>query len=234
MAVKIKTVAETVTQQGVKALVYGKAGSGKTRLCGTAPEPIILSAEAGLLSLQSVNPNLHTIEISSILDLSEAFQWATESEEAKRYHTVCLDSISEIAEQILSNAKAQVNDPRQAYGELIEQMTRTLKGFRDLKRKHVLMTCKQQRVQDTATGVTSFLPSMPGTKLEQDIPFLFDEVFHMDVGTDPETNQPVRYLQTAPDFQFEAKDRSGALDPVEAPDFTAVVNKILAAGKKAD
>ena len=37
---------------GVKCVVYGPAGGGKTRLLATAPSPIILSAEKGLLSLK--------------------------------------------------------------------------------------------------------------------------------------------------------------------------------------
>jgi hypothetical protein len=34
-------------------------------------------------------------------------------------------------------------------------------------------------------------------------------------------------LQTQPDLQFEAKDRSGALSPVETPVLSAVFAKIL-------
>ena len=50
MAINLKTTA-TIESSGVKVLVYGQAGSGKTTLIRTAPAPLILSAEAGLLSL---------------------------------------------------------------------------------------------------------------------------------------------------------------------------------------
>jgi hypothetical protein len=69
-----------VHTNGVKMLVYGNAGAGKTSLCATLPTPIIISAEAGLLSIQSAD--LPYIEIKSIDDLREAYTWATESKEA--------------------------------------------------------------------------------------------------------------------------------------------------------
>ena len=50
MAINLKSTA-TIASSGVKVLVYGQAGSGKTTLIRTAPAPLILSAEAGLLSL---------------------------------------------------------------------------------------------------------------------------------------------------------------------------------------
>ena len=51
MALKFTTTNQAAQLHGVKALVYGPSGAGKTTLCATAPAPIIISAEAGLLSL---------------------------------------------------------------------------------------------------------------------------------------------------------------------------------------
>ena len=48
MAINLKTTRE-VASDGVKVLVYGGSGSGKTTLIGTLPDPVIISAEAGLL-----------------------------------------------------------------------------------------------------------------------------------------------------------------------------------------
>ena len=73
--------------------------------------------------------------IRTVDDLTEAYNWACSSPEAAQFDTIYIDSISEIGEVVLSNAKAQVKDPRQAYGELIEKMMVTLKAFRDLPGK---------------------------------------------------------------------------------------------------
>lgn len=209
---------------GVKMLVYGKAGRGKTTLCATCPNPIIFSAESGLLAL--TNHQLPYAEIRTIKDLQDAFDWARDSAEARQFKTLCLDSLSEIAEVVLSNAKGQVKDPRQAYGELIEKMTMTIRSFRDLPGYHVYMSAKQEAVKDDLSGVVLNMPSMPGSKLGQQLPYFFDEVFQLDIGKDPATQQTYRYLRTQPDFQNDAKDRSGRLDPIEYPDLGNVIKKI--------
>lgn len=211
-------------KNGVKMLVYGKAGRGKTTLCATAPNPIVFSAESGLLALS--NYQVAYAEIRTIKDLQDAFAWAQTSAEAKQFQTLCLDSLSEIAEVVLTNAKGQVKDPRQAYGELIEKMSMTIREFRDLPGFHVYMSAKQEMVKDEATGVALNMPSMPGSKLGQSLPYFFDEVFQLDIGKDPATQQTYRYLRTQPDFQNDAKDRSGRLDPIEYPDLGNIIKKI--------
>lgn len=211
---------------GVKMLVYGKAGRGKTTLCATCPSPVIFSAESGLLALSAYQ--LPYVEIRTIKDLTDAFDWARDSREARQFQTLCLDSLSEIAEVVLSNAKGQVKDPRQAYGELIEKMTMTIRAFRDLPGYHVYMSAKQEMVKDDLSGVALNMPSMPGSKLGQQLPYFFDEVFQLDIGKDPTTQQSYRYLRTQPDFSNDAKDRSGRLDPIEYPDLGNIIKKITA------
>ncbi len=210
-------------EHGVKILVYGRAGVGKTRLCSTAPSPVILSAESGLLSLAHVE--IPVVLINTVQDLTEVYNWLLSSSEAKQFQTVCLDSLSDIAETVLANAKLLVKDPRQAYGELMDKMMMTVKAFRDLPGKHVYMAAKLEPVKD-AVGVIRNMPAMPGTKLGPSLPYLFDEVFKLDIGKDTEGN-PFRYLQTAPDMQSEAKDRSGRLEMYEAPDLTHIINKVI-------
>lgn len=214
------------TANGVKILVYGKAGMGKTTLCATCPSPIILSAEGGLLAL--ARWNLPYIEIKTLGELRDAYGWARSSAEAKQFQTICLDSISEIAEVVLSVAKspkpgAKV-DGRQAYGSMIDDMTKVVREFRDLPGYHVYMSCKQERIKDEATGVVLNGPSMPGNKLGQAMPYFPDEVFQLDFeGFHP---QQYRVLRTQPDMLNDAKDRSGVLQPIEEPHLGKIINKI--------
>lgn len=224
MALKFTTTHDAAKLHGIKMLVYGNAGVGKTTLSATAPSPIILSAEAGLLSLR--DKNIPVIQIETVDDLRDAHTWLTTSEDAQQFETICLDSISEIAEVVLANAKAQTKDPRQAYGELIEKMMVTLRAFRDISGKHVYFSAKAEAIKDEVTGVVRHGPSMPGSKLGPQLPYLFDEVFHLTIGQTPE-GEKYRYLQTQADMQYDAKDRSGALDAVEYPDLSNVFHKIL-------
>ncbi len=209
---------------GIKTLVYGGAGVGKTRLVATAPAPVLISAESGLLSLRKFD--IPVWPVNSLADLYAAYNWLTQSAEAKQFHTICLDSISEIGEVCLTDAKKRNKDPRQAYGELIDSMLLLIKSFRDLPNKHVYISAKMEHFKDELTGAVRNQPFMPGTKLGPALPYLFDEVFHMGIAKD-DKGEDYRYLRTQPDFQYDAKDRSGNLDMFEPPDLTHIFQKVI-------
>jgi hypothetical protein len=226
LAIRLTTTAQALADNGIKVLVHGPAGSGKTSLCATTGgSPVIISAEAGLMSLR--HHSIPVIEVSSIADVHEAYQFVTQSADAKGFDWVCLDSISEIAEVCLSAEKKATKDPRQAYGALQEEMTGLIRAFRDIPQRNVYMSCKQVRQDDQATGAQLYFPSLPGAKLGQGIGYFFDEVFALRVERDAE-GAVTRWLQTGRDFQYEAKDRSGALTMFEAPDLAAIAAKIHA------
>jgi phage nucleotide-binding protein len=221
MAINVKTTG-SMAANGVKVLVYGQAGAGKTSLIKTLPSPIVLSAEGGLLSIQDAN--LPFIEITSMTELQEAYTWLTSSDEAKSYKSVALDSISEIAEVCLNTEKKATKDPRQAYGAMQEQMADIIRAFRDLPGRHVYMSAKLEKTQDEM-GRVLYAPSMPGNKTGQALPYFFDEVLALRVEKDGD-GATQRALMCDSDGLWLAKDRSGKLDAWEAPDLSAVFAKI--------
>lgn len=225
MAIKLTTTRQSAQINGIKVLVHGPAGAGKTSLCATTGRPtVIISAEAGLLPLRG--HDIAVIEVKSLEDVQEAYQYITESPDAQQFEWVCLDSISEIAEVCLSFEKAQTKDPRQAYGNLQDKMGQIIRAFRDLPGKNVYFSCKQERQTEQSTGAQLYFPSLPGAKLGQGIGYFFDEVFSLRVERDAEGNV-TRWLQTGRDLNHEAKDRSGALAMFELPDLSQIANKIL-------
>jgi hypothetical protein len=221
MAINVKTTG-SLSANGVKLLVYGQAGAGKTTLVATLPSPIVLSAEGGLLSIQDAN--LPYIEITSMDALKEAYQWLTESSEAKGFQSVALDSISEIAEVVLNHEKKVNKDPRAAYGAMQEQMADIIRAFRDLPGRHVYMSAKLEKTQDEM-GRVLYSPSMPGNKTGQALPYFFDEVLALRVEKDAEGNTQ-RALMCDSDGLWLAKDRSGKLAAWEAPDLMGIITKI--------
>ena len=221
MAINVKTTGSLATN-GVKVLVYGQAGAGKTSLIKTLPSPIVLSAEGGLLSIQDAD--LPFIEISDMATLQEAYKWLTEADEAKAFKSVALDSISEIAEVVLNAEKKATKDPRQAYGAMQEQMADIIRAFRDLPGRHVYMSAKLEKTQDEM-GRVLYAPSMPGNKTGQALPYFFDEVLALRVEKDSEGGTQ-RALMCDSDGLWLAKDRSGKLDMWEAPDLGAAIAKI--------
>jgi phage nucleotide-binding protein len=222
MAISLKRTRD-IAKSGVKLLVYGQAGAGKTSLIKTLPNPLVLSAEAGLLSIQDADHAY--IEIKTIEDLREAYSYIM-SEEGAGFESIALDSISEIAEVILNAEKKIAKDPRQAYGAMQEQVSDLIRAFRDIPGKHVYMSAKLEKSTDEM-GRILYAPSMPGNKTGQQLPYFFDEVLALRVERDAEGNVQ-RALMCDSDGLWQAKDRSGKLTAWEAPDLGAIVEKINA------
>lgn len=230
MAINISSTRNAVSN-GVKLLIHGLSGAGKTTLLGTTGAPtIIISAEGGMLSLADLD--IPVIEIRSMDELYEAYDYVANNPEGQQYQWVGLDSVSEIAEVVLNAEKKGAKDPRQAYGALSEKMTDLVRAFRDLPGRNVVFIAKQERAKDEATGGHLYFPSMPGNSLKQGISYFFDEVLALRVEKDAEGN-PVRWLQTSRDFQYEAKDRSGKLAMFEPANLADIAAKIAAPRQQA-
>ena len=219
MAINLRNTND-VHVNGVKILVHGMSGSGKTTLIATLPKPLVLSAEAGLLSI--AGSNIDYLQIKSIADLTDAYSFVMEH--LTDYEAICLDSISEIAEQILSFEKKNNKDPRAAYGNLQEQMGDFIRSFRDLDGVNVYFSSKTEKITDN-DGRIMYAPSLPGNKTSQQLPYFFDEVLALRVEKD-EAGNSMRIIQTDADGVWSAKDRSGKLDMWEQPHLGDIINKI--------
>lgn len=206
---------------GVKMMSYGRSGLGKTFLCTTLPEPLVLSAEKGILSIRKFN--LPYIEIKTIAQLEEVYTWLAYTQESWAWnYQPCVDSITEIADAVLLHELSKAKDPRQAYGQVMARISAVFRAFRDMPRRHVYFIAQQEYSKDEQTGSKMYAPAFPGNKLGQQVPYFFDETFQMVVD-----RQGQRWLRTRPDFQNEAKDRSGMLAEYEPANLTHVINKIL-------
>jgi len=218
MPIEIKST-KNVKVNGIKMVVYGSAGSGKTRLMATAPNPIIISAEMGLLSLADYD--LPYIEVKTLEDVSAAYTYLKNNED---YDSICIDSLSEIAEVLLEKLKVGAKDKRQAYGVIAEKLGAMIRKFRDIKGKNVVFTAKQRTREDENTGLISIMPSLPGKVLPEALPYFTDLVLYIKIK--PNKDNPIRQLQTFSDHQIIAKDRSDKLEKFEELDLTALFNKI--------
>ncbi len=218
MTINIKSTKD-YKLHGIKAVIYGAAGVGKTVLCSTAPNPIIISAEQGLLSLADLD--VPYIEVSSVEEIGEAYKFLKNDRD---FITINFDSLSEIAEVVLDEFKKDVNDPRQAYMHLATKFNAVIRNFRDLKDKNVIFTAKQKRIEDEYTGKIQLEPYLPGKVLPLNLPYLVDEVLHMDIGKSKEGEY--RYLQCKAKLGVLAKDRSGKLNDKEPADLSKLFNKI--------
>lgn len=217
---------------GVKCLLYGTSGIGKTSQLATAPRPFIFNAEKGLLSLQQFK--IPYVTVSTFKELDDAFAWAVKSNEARNYDTFGLDSLSEIAEVINAFERKKNPDARKWSPAAQDSVYHLVRAFRDLPRKHVVCIAKQtvQDFGDLSSGVTKqALPMMPGGKLTDNMPYFWDAVLHMTQGVTAEGNQ-WRGYHTSSSPYWQAKDRSGKLAPLEYPDLTNLFNKAMGKATK--
>lgn len=221
---KIISSDQAVHNSGIKSLIYGRAGMGKTTLAATVEAPLIISAESGLLSVRKYR--LPVVEVTSKNDVIDVYKWARDSKEAAQFATLFLDSLSEILEVVLQNAKRGKNDPRQAYGILIDEGIPMIRDFRDLPRFNVVMIAKEYQQQGNfGSRIT---PRAPGQSLGVDIPYMYDLVARASTSTAAD-GSTFHYLQCRPDNVIEAKDRSGLLDMWEPPHLSHVFGKMRAA-----
>lgn len=225
MALKFTTTA--YGGEYVKVLVYGPSGVGKTKLISTAPKPIIISSEKKLISLKDFK--IPVILIENFSDLEEAYRFVTTNKKADQFETIAIDSISDIAETILSDYK---NDPdtndhgQAAYGHLADKLGPMIKKFRDIPNKHKYFIAKSKMVEDIYTKMNMFGPSLPGRVLPDNISYEFDYVFAMRVG-ETESGSKYRYLQTQSDLQWVAKGHDSLKD-VERPNLSVIFKKLTA------
>jgi hypothetical protein len=221
------TIKLTTTQEStgyIKCLVYGKTDAGKTWLCRTVPKPVIISAEKGLLTLRDVK--IPVIEVETLEDVEEAYE-LLKGPKGRKFKTICLDSISDIAENVLAEEKINCgNDPRRAYMFYADKLLPLIKKFRDISSKHVYFTAKQAYIEDDYTGITTFIPDMPGKTLANALPYLFDFVFALRIEQNEE-GEKTRYLQTESDIQYISKNRGGMLSPTEPADLGYIFKKAL-------
>jgi hypothetical protein len=236
---KIKKVDDCIKDNGFKSLVYGESGVGKTLLCATMPKPLIISNEKGLMSLKKSNlVRVHgenkpfvdyepdVWEVTRLSEIIEVYRFLQNSKEAEKYESVCLDSLTDLADMLLIEVLKlpEVKDPRQGFYDVQKKIEELAKDFRDLPRYHVLITCAAERLKDELSGAVRVSPMLTGQKLGQKAPYWFDSVFKLSVEGHGEN--AYRVLKTRPEPSFVAKDRSGCLEASEYPAIKPLIDKI--------
>src|ERR1017187_10465502 len=136
-ASQLRAVSEYCKLMGVKTLAYGGPGTGKTPIILTAPNPVLCATEPGLLSIR--NSNIPMWEANTFAKAKEFITWALTSYEARQFQTFCVDSVSQLAEIRLTEAKAANKDGRKAYGVMAEDVMSLLESLYTAKGMHVYL-----------------------------------------------------------------------------------------------
>jgi hypothetical protein len=220
----LKPLSELAQRFGAKCVTYGPPGLGKTPLMATAPRPLCLVVEPGLLSVRKVT-NVPGFEANTAPKIRDFFTWFFQSAEARNFDTLGIDSVSQMAEIIVTEQLGKWKDGRKAYGEMSREIMGWMNDLYYLPNKHIYLIAKQ--MNDNGC----FRPYFPGQDLNIRVPHLFDLILRLaQFNTVPgaPVGQAVTAFQCKPSFDAIARDRSGVLAEFEFPNLTAIFQKVMA------
>lgn len=210
---------------GVKALAYGPPGVGKTPIVNTAPRPVFLAVEPGLLSMK--NSRVPTYVAPTWKQIDEWFKWLWNSKETANYDTVCVDSVSQICEIYLRDNPEKVAHGLKLYGNMAERVGDILHKLYYMQGKHTYLICKQ--MIETTDGGSKRRPYFPGNDLNVKTPHLYDEILDVGRHTIPGHGVAIAF-QCHSSFDSYCRDRTGLLDQFEPPDLSALFAKCMSNG----
>lgn len=219
---------------GVKMILFGGPGAGKTPAMNTAPRPVLLVTEPGMLSMRGSNvPAFEAFTKEAIKDF---FDWFTKSNEARNYDTLGVDSLNNICEIILAWETHKQAHGLKAYGNMAEQVMDYCNTLNYMERKHIVLICKQGLIENGRVSmlqdgkivtepVMQKKPVFPGKDLNVRIPHMFDEIVHLGLATVQGKQLKAFHTQETP--EIFARDRSGMLNHLEEPNLANFFAKCM-------
>jgi len=227
----LKAASEHATNFGCKCIVYGPAGCGKTPLINTAPRPLLLSIEPGLLSMRG--STVPTYEAHTSTRIDEFFKWFFNSAETKAFDTLAVDSGSYMADVYLQAAlkgTSKAGNKKHgmaAYGDMATDTMEHLRTLFYVKEKHIYLICKEELADVEYQSLRR--PYFPGKVLNIDVPFLYDFILRLAKYNSIPGAPPGEQLafQCVGNMNILARNRTGNLNEYEPPHFGQLVQKAM-------
>lgn len=228
---------DSVDNKKTYTLLYGPPGAGKTsqilKIREAGFRPVGMNLENGFLCLHGHNiPFLDVTKDDDgnpvprekrISRFNECMRYALTDECKRDYDTLFIDSLAEYAQLVLEAAKLDASDKAdgyKAYGTLLVEMMKLLIRLRDIPHYNVVFTCLS-KVDKDETGRRFTGLDLIGQTADR-APQFFDSVLYLRVNQDS-----TRSLICGPIDSILAKDRSGKLKTIEAPDLGAIFKKMM-------
>lgn len=241
---KIVSSNKLAEEGGVKIVVHGAAGMGKTMLAASCPKPLlILTEKTGADSLteenirkvygnqKGITYDIPVVEAYSTADIEKAINFARESDE---YQTIVIDSVSELSKLRLKEERPNHKNQLQAYGMMAEDVDNLLRSMRDDDKNWLFLFQSgvfEVYSDDGEASHTQFVPGFEGQKLKVDFPYLLGDVYCMVAEFDDEGIEK-RMLRTRQgDTVFYSKNRRGKLKELEPPHIGRIFWKLTRKSK---
>lgn len=230
------TASSLAVQYGVKMIAYGPPGTGKTPVAQTAPSPLMLVCEPGMMTMRGVNIPCYYAPTRD--KIKEFFEWFFKSAEARQFHTLCIDSGSELCEIVLKHWLNTVAHGMKAYGEMASECIDWFDQLYFLKEKHVYIICKQQVIETVTQGFAptgapiiktsrKAAPYFPGKEVPMKVSHKYDLVAQTNRGDVPGVQGRQLYFKCVDDDDTTARDRSGFLTQYEELNLTKLFAKAM-------
>lgn len=229
---RVQTVKDT--EYFVKLLLYGPYGSGKTRFCGYAPNPVWIDVERSTETFRNI-PELADTKLFVPLSFEEMFQFCRDVVRQKAYETIVIDTIGRTQDnQVMDLVKKGVQKSggkREAYLPLwgdyrvSTYMLDEMFVFLQAAPIHVCIIAHEKVYLDPDTGaVTRITPDLTPT-LRKSIAGLINVMGYLDLTTDIGGNRE-RKLYLNPINKIEAKNRLNIQETsIKNPTFNEVFLK---------
>lgn len=253
---------ERSKRRGITGVILGRPGVGKTSLLKTLDleTTLFIDIEGGDLSVRDLN--LTTLRPESWSDCQElaslfggpskalpasevystdhyntCFNKFKEMADFNKYDTLFIDSVTAASRLSFEHARFNPNnpriksDPRVVYGEHAQQMISWLLRLQRTPFKNVWLTGVLDQKRDELNR-PFYTPQLEGNKTALELPAIVDEVIIMAVIEHGDKLARAFVCSPENEWGYPAKDRSGKLNPLEAPDLGKLMLKINAINLK--
>jgi hypothetical protein len=204
---------------GVKIVCYGPPGVGKTPMINSAPRPVLLATEPGLLSMR--NSTVPTFIAPTVAKVDEFFKWFEGSEEAKNFDTLCIDSLSQMCDIALVDAKKRSTHGLKQYGDMAEYIMPYVERLYFMPSKNMFLIAKEE-----VTDLGTRRPSFPGKQLPIQIPHKYDCVVRLAKAQIPGVGEQLAF-QCNGTHDVIARNRTGTLNDFEPPNLGLLIQKAV-------
>jgi hypothetical protein len=241
---------------GVTTMVVGPHGIGKTSLTRKldVESTLVADIEAGTLSIKDLGVDIvrpqswpeccdlvvrlggvdPAAPVNGLYSAEHLQRAGGLLDEARKYHTVIIDSVSAVSRLAMQWAELQPEaysdrtgkkDVRGAYGLLAREMVRWIERIQHLRDRNVVLNCVLELRANDA-GFSEWRPQIEGAKAVREALAIVDEVITyqwIDWGEGPKR----AFITTSPNqWGYPAKDRSGKLEQIEEPNLAKLLSKL--------